>query len=218
VPSSQESGFEPGKYPPLRESSQTKTARAWAFPIPSKRCRHSRRRGILFLFLAFSAGLGPWRQALSETSRWLREWLAGRNRLPSRCFTPYIPPVYPLYTPCIPRVSNTPAIRFALAIACRCPGNGFWNSHALTVGHRCGNRIVPVRSRPLPFFGLPSSALSRTFPAIQERNPLPDHLISQVAFPRPPTTSSPDCYQNVNNFNAGNSCIRPLRFLRYGET
>ena len=35
-----------------------------------------------------------------------------------------------------------PAIRFALAIASRCPGNAFWNSHALTMGHRCGNRIV----------------------------------------------------------------------------
>jgi hypothetical protein len=28
-------------------------------------------------------------------------WLVGRNQLPSRCFTPCIPPVYPLYTPCI---------------------------------------------------------------------------------------------------------------------
>jgi hypothetical protein len=37
-------------------------------------------------------------------------WLGGRNHLPSRCFTPCIPPVYPLYAPCIPRVSNRLAV------------------------------------------------------------------------------------------------------------
>ena len=37
-------------------------------------------------------------------------WLGGRNHLPIRCFTPCIPPVYPLYAPCIPRVSNRRAV------------------------------------------------------------------------------------------------------------
>ena len=43
--------------------------------------------------------------------------LSGRNHLPSSWLTPCIPPVYLLYAPCMPLISNTLGCGLALAFA-----------------------------------------------------------------------------------------------------
>ena len=113
MPSSQESGFEPGKYPPPQEASQTKTTGAGAVTLLSRRRGRWRRRGVPFMVHAVSAGFGSWIQALGGGFGVASGWLAGRNHVPSRWFTPCIPLIYLLYTSCIGYACNW-----------RCPGDG----------------------------------------------------------------------------------------------
>ena len=54
--------------------------------------------------------------------------LIGRNCLPSKCLTPCIPPVYPLYTSCIARVINRPAPGSVLAL------RRLWSRHIRHAG------------------------------------------------------------------------------------
>jgi hypothetical protein len=55
----------------------------------------------------------PW-LVLGLSLAW--RWLTSRNYLPSGCFTPCIPPVYPLYPPCMPPVLNALAVGLWVAL------------------------------------------------------------------------------------------------------